>query len=36
MAGINRDFMSVLVTCKFDDDTVKTEGAIVSTTFSPL
>ena len=34
-----RDFMAVLcvlVTCKFDDDPIKKEGAIVSSTFSPL
>ena len=32
-----RDSMTVQVyTCKFDDDTVKNEGAFVSTTFSPL
>ena len=31
-----QDFMAVLVTCKFDDDPIKNEGAIVSTTFAPL
>ena len=31
-----RDFMAVLVTCKFDDDLIKHEAAIMSTTFSPL
>ena len=31
-----RDYMAVLVTCKFDGDTVQTEGVSVSTTFSPL
>ena len=30
------DFMSVLLTCKFDDDPIKNEGAFVSRTFSPL
>ena len=28
--------MAVLVTCKFDDDQIKNEGAIVSTTFPSL
>ena len=28
--------MPVLVTCKFDEDSMKNEGVIVSTTFSPL
>ena len=31
-----RDVMPVLVSCKFDEDPIKNEGAIVSTTFSPL
>ena len=31
-----RDFMVVLVTCKFDDHMIETEGAIVPTAFSPL
>ena len=25
-----RDFMAVMVTCKFDDNTIKSEGAIIS------
>ena len=28
--------MAVLVTCKFEDDSIKSEGAIFRTTFSPL
>ena len=28
-----RDVMPVLVTCKFDEDPIKNEGTIVSTTF---
>ena len=31
-----RDFMTVFVTCKFDKDPIKNEGAILVTTFSPL
>ena len=31
-----RDYMTVLVTCKFEDDSIKSEGAILWTTFSPL
>ena len=31
-----RDFMAVLVTCKFEDDLIKSEGTILLTTFSPL
>ena len=31
-----RDFMAVLVTCKFDEDPIKSEVAIVWTTLSPL
>ena len=31
-----QDFMPVLVICKFEEDPIKTEGAIMSTTFSPL
>ena len=30
-----QDFMTVQVTCKFDEDLIKNEGAIMST-FSPL
>ena len=29
-------FMAVLVTCKFEDDSIKSDGAIRWTTFSPL
>ena len=28
--------MTVLVTCKFEDDSMKSEGAILRTTFPPL
>ena len=28
--------MGVLVTCKFEDDSIKIEGAILRTAFSPL
>ena len=31
-----RDFMAVLVTCKFEDDSIKSEGAIFWATFSQL
>ena len=31
-----RDFMAVLVTCKFDEDPIKKEVATLRTTFSPL
>ena len=31
-----RDVMYVLVTCKFEEDPIKNEGARVFTTFSPL
>ena len=31
-----QDFMLVLIACKFDEDPIKTEGAIVSTSFSLL
>ena len=31
-----RDFMPVLVICKFDEDSIKNEVVIVWTTFSPL
>ena len=34
--GQGQDFMAVLATCKFDNDPIKNEDAIVSTTFSPL
>ena len=30
------DFMAVLVICKFDEDQIKIEVAILRTTFSPL
>ena len=30
------DFMAILVNCKFEHVQIKHEGAIVSTTFSPL
>ena len=30
-----RDFMPVLVICKFDKDPIKNEGTVVSTIFSP-
>ena len=31
-----RDVMYVLVTCKYEEDPIKNEGASVFTTFSPL
>ena len=31
-----RDFMYVLVTCKYEEDPIKNEGARVFTTFSPI
>ena len=31
-----RDIMNVLVTCKYEEDPIKNEGARVFTTFSPL
>ena len=31
-----RDVMGVLVTCKYEEDLIKNEGARVLTTFSPL
>ena len=31
-----RDVMNVLVTCKYEEDPIKNEGARVGTTFSPL
>ena len=31
-----RDVMDVLVTCKYEEDLIKNEGARVDTTFSPL
>ena len=31
-----RDFIAVLVTCKFEEDSIKSEGDILQTTFSPL
>ena len=31
-----RDVMNVLVTCKYEEDPMKNEGARVFTTFSPL
>ena len=33
---IVRDVMDVLVTCKYEEDPIKNEGARVDTTFSPL
>ena len=31
-----RDVMDVLLTCKYEEDPIKNEGARVFTTFSPL
>ena len=31
-----RDLMDVLVTCKYEEDPIKNEGARVDTTISPL
>ena len=31
-----RDVMDVLVTCKYEEDPIKNEGARMDTTFSPL
>ena len=31
-----RDVIDVLVTCKYEEDPIKNEGAKVLTTFSPL
>ena len=31
-----RDLINVLVTCKYEEDLIKNEGARVDTTFSPL
>ena len=31
-----QDVMDVLVTCKYEEDLIKNEGARVDTTFSPL
>ena len=31
-----RDIMVVLITCKYEEDPIKNEGASVFTTFSPL
>ena len=31
-----RDLMDVLVTCKYEEDPIKNEGARVDTTFSPF
>ena len=31
-----RDVMDVIVTCKYEEDPIKNEGARVLTTFSPL
>ena len=31
-----QDVMNVLVTCKYEEDPIKNEGARVLTTFSPL
>ena len=33
---IVRDFMPVLITCKFDEDQIQTKGVSVETLFSPL
>ena len=33
---IVRDIIDVLVTCKYEEDPIKNEGARVFTTFSPL
>ena len=33
---LDRDVMDVLVTCKYEEDPIKNEGARVVTTFSPL
>ena len=33
---LGRDVMDVLVTCKYEEDPIKNEGARVFTTFSPL
>ena len=33
---LNRDLIAVLVSCKFEDNSIKSEGAILRTTFSPL
>ena len=34
--GPVRDIMVVLVTCKYEEDPIKNEGAREDTTFSPL
>ena len=31
-----RDVMNVLITCKYEEDSIENEGARVVTTFSPL
>ena len=31
-----RDFIAILVTCKFEDNSIKSESTILQTTFSPL
>ena len=36
ISEIVRDVMDVLVTCKYEEDPIKNEGARVFTTFSPL
>ena len=35
-SNLVRDIMVVLVTCKYEEDTIKNEGARVDTTFFPL
>ena len=34
--GLGRDVIDVLLTCKYEEDLIKNEGARVNTTFSPL
>ena len=34
--SLNRDVMDVLVSCKYEEDPIKNEGARVLTTFSPI
>ena len=36
ISNSSRDLMDVLVTCKYEEDPIKNEGARVDTTFSPL
>ena len=35
-SGLVRDIMDVLITCKYEEDRIKNEGARVFTTLSPL